>query len=206
MNSAALIAPLHFHYYNTSLKLGASGIAHHTLNACPLLDEQSPGENGSKCDNSAKASDKAGASGDRDSRGTGRGVGAGGEGGGVGCDELEVGAGDACLVGKVEDEAAVAKEGPANLLVDGRVRVDIAGSERIRGDLAVLASQVASLAKGRLRRVARWLLAALEGIDVGKCGRAVAAAGLRWQDVQVVCCFSCVLVPALSGRRVVRSR
>jgi len=112
---------LYFHDYNTSSLIPrTSGITYYIANACQLLDEQSPSEDGSKCNNGTKAGKKARASGDRDSRGTCRRVGAAGrKSSGVGGDKLEVGAGDASLVGKVEDETTVAEEGSANLLGDG---------------------------------------------------------------------------------------
>lgn len=85
----------------------------------------------------------------------------------------KVGTADAGLVGVVEDKGAVAEE-CADALVCRCELVGVGSLERVRLDLAVLAAQVTNLARLGSRRVARWVLAAQERVQVRECRGAVA--------------------------------
>ncbi len=116
------------------------------------------------------------------------GAGAAGHGqAGAALDLGEAGAGDARLVGVVDDDAAVAKEG-ADALQRRRVQVDVRRLPlaHVRGDGAVLAAEVAHLARRRRRLVARRRLAADVGVQVRQRRRAVAVGHGR--HVEVVGC------------------
>lgn len=80
--------------------------------------------------------------------------------------ERKVGAGDAGLVGEVDDHTAVEKVG-AGTFAHGAVVVVELGVERVRRDLAVFAAQVTGLAGLRLGSVTDRLLTADEGVEMG---------------------------------------
>lgn len=99
---------------------------------------------------------------------------------------LKVGTRNALLVGKVEDNGSVAKEA-RRVLLERAVGVDVLCAERVLGDVAVLAAQVADLAGLGLGGIAGGGLAALVRIEVSECGGAVAVGG-DGRDVEMVDC------------------
>lgn len=108
--------------------------------------------------------------------------------GGPGVGDLEVGAGDPRLVGVMEHDAAVEEVG-ARTLNERRVLVKVTGAEGglTLGDGAVLAGQIADLARLGLALVADGVFAALGRVKVSESGAAVAV--LRdGVDVDVVGC------------------
>lgn len=65
------------------------------------------------------------------------------------------------------------------------VKGNLRGLEGTRGDVAVLAGQIADLALFRCGRVARWALASLGGVEMSQSSGAVAV-GRHWGVVDVV--------------------
>jgi hypothetical protein len=98
---------------------------------------------------------------------------------------LKVGAGQARGVGVVDDKRTAAEEGLA-VLAGGGPDVGVGGSERVRGDLAMLAAQVTDLAGVGSRRVTGRGLSTAEGIQVSLGRSAVAVNG--GSSVEVVAC------------------
>lgn len=87
--------------------------------------------------------------------------------------QSEVGAADAGLVRVVDDEASVAEEGANATCCRGKL-VIVRNLERIRRDLAMLATQVTNLAGLREVGVADRVFATEERIQMGECFGAVA--------------------------------
>lgn len=90
----------------------------------------------------------------------------------------------------MENKAAVAEEGLGGALGDARVWIGIVGLEGVRGDLAVLAREIANLAGLRGRGVTWWSLAADEGVEMAERGGA-AAVGADGFHVDVVGYVGC---------------
>lgn len=107
---------------------------------------------------------------------------------GTGVGDLEVGAGNPRLVGVVEDDAAVEEVG-ARALNERGVLVQVAGAEGglVLVSRAVLARQIANLARLGLALVADGVLAALGGVKVSAGGSTVSVLG-DGVDVDVVGC------------------
>lgn len=96
---------------------------------------------------------------------------------------LKVGAGQAGGIGVVDDKGSVAKEGRVAGL-ERSVRIGEFGDEWIRGNLAILSTEITDLARRGLGRVASREVATLGRIEVAESCSAVATGGRL--DVKVV--------------------